>query len=277
MPNEKVIKLFVKIFKRIKKKSYRSIRGILAYHGVSQRREKNCVEIGKFISHLNYFNENFKILKLSELLDKVKLGEKDWGNYVAITFDDAYENFYLNAYPELIKRSIPATIFVPAGRVGGFNSWDYIDRGNFSRLNIMNYDELKRLDRKLIEIGSHSFTHRKLVYLTKEELEEEISGSKTILETELGMKIDKFAYPYGELFHFDDRAVKALMAAGFLYAFTTHFGRNINMADSYRINRIVIWDDDDIYDIRDKLSGYYDWMAEKERIAYSVRRMLKIK
>jgi hypothetical protein len=56
---------------------------------------------------------------------------------------------------------------------------------------------------------------------------------------------------------------------------TTHFGRRSEGRDLYRLKRISIWDDDEVEDISDKLSGYYDWLGPKEKLAYYIGRVLR--
>src|SRR5712692_9020835 len=43
---------------------------------------------------------------------------------VVLTFDDGFDNFARVAFPELQARGWTATVFLPAGKVGGTNDWD---------------------------------------------------------------------------------------------------------------------------------------------------------
>jgi peptidoglycan/xylan/chitin deacetylase (PgdA/CDA1 family) len=269
------IKNISKLFEKIYKPKPEWIAAILTYHGVNERQAKGCLPLRKFVAHLDFLSEAFNIVKLSELVEILRRGKRDKEKYVAITFDDAYDNFYHYAYPELRKRKIPATQFVPTAFVGGFNSWDYKQGKDNPFLKIMKWEELRRLDTNLIEVGSHGHSHKHMADLKEEELKVEIVKSKEILELELNSQVDSFAYPYGELFSFDERAVRILKESGYRYAFTTHFGRSSSCSDLYRLKRISIWEDDEIQDIKAKLLGYYDWLGPKERIAFLIRQFLK--
>lgn len=273
--NKYVIKKISALQKYLSKPSREGIKAILAYHGVSIKEKKNCVSLKKFISHLDYLNNFFEIIKLSELIDLINLNTIDGRNHVAITFDDAYQNFWQYAYPELKRRNIPAALFVPVGFVGLYNAWDFDNRHVNGYLKIMNWEELQKVDINLIEIGSHGYNHKRLAQLRDNELEIEIRKTKEILEYKLKYTIEGFAYPYGELFNLDERAIRILIDSGYGYGLTTHFGRRNEGMDLYRLNRISIWDDDEIGDISDKLSGYYDWLGPKEKFAYYIRRILK--
>jgi peptidoglycan/xylan/chitin deacetylase (PgdA/CDA1 family) len=270
-----LIKKISAIQKYLVKPSRQNIKAVLTYHGICINVKRNCVPLKRFIEHLDYLSNQFEIIKLSELIENIQKNSDAGGNLIALTFDDAYQNFKEYAYPELRKRSIPAALFVPAGFVGLINEWDCDHPNHENCLKIMNWDELRELDLNLIEIGSHGFSHKKMAKLKDIELDMEIRRSKEILEYELRRKIEGFAFPYGELFNLEDRAIRILKDAGYKYALTTHYGRRIDGKDLYRLKRVSIWDHDEIEDIANKLSGYYDWLGPKEKIAYYMRKYLK--
>jgi len=60
------------------------------------------------------------------------------------------------------------------------------------------WDELRRLDHKVIEIGSHSWSHTILRDLPEERLEQEIRVSRLALEEHLGSPVVSFCYPNGD-------------------------------------------------------------------------------
>ncbi len=60
------------------------------------------------------------------------------------------------------------------------------------------WDELQRLDRKLVEIGSHSWSHTILRDLPEGRLDQEIRDSRLALEQHLGYQVVSFCYPNGD-------------------------------------------------------------------------------
>lgn len=73
--------------------------------------------------------------------------------------------------------------------------------------DIMNWDDLRSLDRDLITIGSHTLSHPILTTLSAEEIESEILESRRCLEQRLQRKVDFFCYPNGA---YDKRAYQSV-------------------------------------------------------------------
>jgi peptidoglycan/xylan/chitin deacetylase (PgdA/CDA1 family) len=67
------------------------------------------------------------------------------------------------------------------------------------------------------ELAAHTIHHLDLTELGPEELEEEVAGSRKILQREYMVPVDNFCYPAGQ---FDETVVEAVEAAGFTGATT---------------------------------------------------------
>jgi peptidoglycan/xylan/chitin deacetylase (PgdA/CDA1 family) len=67
------------------------------------------------------------------------------------------------------------------------------------------------------ELAAHTIHHLDLTELGPEELEEEVAGSRKILQREYEVPVDNFCYPAGR---FDETVVEAVEAAGFTGATT---------------------------------------------------------
>lgn len=65
------------------------------------------------------------------------------------------------------------------------------------RFGLMDWEELARLDRTLIAIGSHTHTHVNLPHVDDERLDAELATSKAVLRDKLGCDARHFAYPDG--------------------------------------------------------------------------------
>jgi len=124
---------------------------------------------------------------------------------VALTFDDGYEDFYTDAFPILKKLGVKATLYVIA---------DYIGHPAY-----VSESQLREIaDSGLVEIGSHTLDHSHLLRLSLERAQQEIMDSKRKLQDTFNIKVETFAYPYGE---FNDQVISDVIGAGYTAAVST--------------------------------------------------------
>lgn len=90
-----------------------------------------------------------------------------------------------------------------------------------------------------MEIGAHTRTHPVLSQLGDEEIYDEVSGSLQALEKELSERPALFAYPYGGVADFDDRAVQACAQSGVRGAVTLSW-RDPRTCEALRLGRDMI-------------------------------------
>lgn len=74
-------------------------------------------------------------------------------------------------------------------------------------LDLATWDELRRLDPAIVEIGSHTLTHPILSSLDAKRSESEVRDSRAAIEREIGRPADLFCYPNGD---FDEKALDAV-------------------------------------------------------------------
>jgi peptidoglycan/xylan/chitin deacetylase (PgdA/CDA1 family) len=107
------------------------------------------------------------------------------------------------------------------------------------RFGLMDWTELAKLDRSLITIGSHTYTHVDLPRVDDARLEHELAASQTVLREMLGCDARHFAYPNGS---HDDRTAAAV-ARHFDSGVTTEPRAGGPASDRYRLPRVHIqWD-----------------------------------
>lgn len=154
-------------------------------------------------------------------------GDPIVSNAVCLTFDDAYFDFYHYVFPLLKKFNLKALLAVPSAYI-----LDETDIASEHRLSLKHheiyegdnyrmyapfctYAELREMVRSgHVMVASHSMNH---VNLSEEgvDLEQEIFGSKVVLEEKLGFRVDSFVLPYGK---YNDAAV-ALASEHYPYVF----------------------------------------------------------
>jgi peptidoglycan/xylan/chitin deacetylase (PgdA/CDA1 family) len=117
-------------------------------------------------------------------------------------------------------------------------------------------EQIKEMIASGIDIGSHTRTEAYLPDLMVERQWNEIQASKAILEENLGITVDYFAYPIGG---FSDEIKKIVQESGYKAACTTNRGYDRFNKDVFELNRIRFSDKDIRQDYMwIKLSGYYN-------------------
>jgi len=190
---------------------------VLIYHHVSNSMPASTsISPEHFIAHMDYLEKNnFKVVPLIELTEKLKKGDALPDKTVAITFDDSYADVYTSAYPILKKRGWPFTFFVNTQAVG-------------SGKLFVTWDQLRDMAKHGVTIANHTTKHDHLVRLQKNETQDawsarilaDINTAQKKIETEIGSAPKLFAYPYGE---YNAAAKKILKDLGY-FAFTQQAG-----------------------------------------------------
>jgi len=98
----------------------------------------------------------------------------------------------------------------------GINGTFYVSPRNRERL-VIGQNDLWEISRHF-EIGAHTLTHNRLDILNNADLEQEIKGSKTLLEDRISKSVNMFCYPKGM---FNARLRQAVIDADFIGARTT--------------------------------------------------------
>ena len=99
---------------------------VLSYHRVVRDFDKSVshsippmlVSASTFERHLDWIGQHYSLVSLDELavmLDQPNSARKP---IAAITFDDGYQDVYRNAFPILVRKGIPAAVFVVTDLVG---------------------------------------------------------------------------------------------------------------------------------------------------------------
>lgn len=168
---------------------------VLLYHHVSDTTPKSTsISPAQFDAQMDYLERNnFTIVPLLELTEKLRKGENLPDKTVAITFDDSYVSVYQSAFPRLKKRGWPFTFFVNTDSVGAgklFVSWD----------------QLREMSRHGVTIANHTTRHNHLPRREKSEslaqwrlrIAAEIKSAQEKIAQEIGSAPKILAYPYGE-------------------------------------------------------------------------------
>lgn len=206
---------------------------ILAFHSISNRFELSITRntVNGFEDILDYFKqEEFEICDLSEINEH---------NQIALTFDDGWQDFYDNAFPLLKERGYSATVFLISDYVGKKSNWDYQSKQHLS------WETIREMSEHGIEFGSHSRSHVDLRSLDNKALNDELLGSKKVIEDKLGKPVRYFSYPFGR---YNERVTEAAAKAGYQSAYSLSTG-----FDDFSIARHAAYLYDTPYSIYQKI------------------------
>jgi peptidoglycan/xylan/chitin deacetylase (PgdA/CDA1 family) len=181
---------------------------ILAYHNISNDNLDLCTVAPSFFqSEMEWLAEQgYMGISLKEFYKDIE--QKD---VFVLTFDDGYKDFFNTAIPILDKFNFKATIFIVSKLIGDICYW----RTKRMQPRLLDWDEIHSIINMGHEIGSHGLYHRNYLHLSKEELEQEIAGSKKLIEKKLGIPIVSFSYPWSR---YNDRILEAVKKANYEYA-----------------------------------------------------------
>jgi peptidoglycan/xylan/chitin deacetylase (PgdA/CDA1 family) len=159
---------------------------ILLYHqiAVSQTNSRYYTSPEKFDAQMKLLHDwGYSSITTELLVKAIKEGADLPLHPVLITFDDGDLNVYTAAFPIMQKYGFTGVLYIVGNYVGipGY----------------MNTDQIKEMAAAGWEVGSHSMSHLDLKSLDEQRQRYEIVMSREILESELGVPVLTFAYPYG--------------------------------------------------------------------------------
>lgn len=135
---------------------------------------------------------------------------------LALTFDDAYDNFYDHALPVLHSHGFPATVYAISGCVGRRAEWFAKDRGR-PIPGLMSAARLREIQAAGMTVGSHTVSHARLAEIDPRAQRAELADSKTALEDMLGAEVRHLCYPFGS---FNRASIVAATEVGYASATT---------------------------------------------------------
>ncbi|MFT7589431.1 MAG: peptidoglycan/xylan/chitin deacetylase (PgdA/CDA1 family) [Limisphaerales bacterium] len=186
----------------------------------------------QFEKDLDFFLAHFEPVSLSDLLESKPSKVKP---RIHLTFDDGLRQVYDTALPLLLKKGIPATVFLnsafidnqglmyrykaallqgknPSNNYLGYN-YDQEEILDTQALNsglsfkkfleeykpYLTTSQIKSMAEQGITFGAHSATHPVFQNLTAEDQIQQVLIDKTALEQKLDLSINCFAFPFSDL------------------------------------------------------------------------------
>jgi len=179
---------------------------VLMFHQVNDDTEK-WIDSGVCITQKSFETLIDRLVNMNyEFISSSQVGNSNFKDKIVVTFDDVFKDAFQNAFPYLIKRRIPFTVFVSEALVD-------------SELYISSEDIVFLRECDLCTIGYHANHHTFL--RDKSENALLIETDTTAFEKKYGLKIEYFAYPYGSIYAVGKKAIRTVEKAGYKAAFST--------------------------------------------------------
>ncbi|MEX0933935.1 MAG: polysaccharide deacetylase family protein [Candidatus Paceibacterota bacterium] len=204
---------------------------VLMYHGVEDSGWKYSVRADDFKKQLRYIVEHYEVVPLRDIVAYVREKKELPGNAVALTFDDGYEDFYTNVFPQLRIHNVPATVFLTT------NLEKKTKLGNLPRLTWRECKEMYESGLVSFEVHGREHLNLKEISDDDEKIKSEILGCAKDIETNIGAKPRYIAYASG---HKNQKVINFVRNNGFEAGFSINEGLIRKVDDSYIIRRTQV-------------------------------------
>ncbi|WJG09334.1 polysaccharide deacetylase family protein [Aliiglaciecola sp. LCG003] len=164
---------------------------ILMYHHVSEDTPPSTTISPKmFEQHMAYLQQHHTVVALSSLVNSIRNKQPLPENAVAITFDDGYENIFLNAHPILKRYGFTYTVFINP---------PLIDTQNYQ----LSWQQVAQMQQQGASFANHTSHHNHLLQGSQTQgwlarSLEDIESAEHLLQQKTGESLKYLAYPFGE-------------------------------------------------------------------------------
>jgi peptidoglycan/xylan/chitin deacetylase (PgdA/CDA1 family) len=189
---------------------------VLTFHSICPMRSPVAFDAGLFGRLMTRLaSAGWKTVRAGEAVAFARGQPASPPRSFVITFDDGYASVLREAAPILAAHRFRAILFVSTGLVG--RSPIFAGDGLCPNEPALTWAGLRELVESGFEIGSHACAHRRLTTLSDDDLERELTESRSELESRLGVAVRFHAYPFGAV----DSRVAAACARVYEGAFGT--------------------------------------------------------
>jgi len=250
--------------------------GILLYHRVTAvpgglERPTMNVTPDRFASQLEHLlDTGYRFLPLSAVVSGAQAGQPLPARPAVLTFDDGYLNVHRSVWPVLRRLEVPATVFVTTAFLDSQAPFPFDDWGRRRWRQAppvawqpLSWAQCREMERSgLVEIGSHTHTHRNLRG-RPEEFAADLETSLRLLERHLGPGPRTFSFPFGSVRHgfAGPELMEAARACGVSCALTTEIELADPQASQFGWGRLEVGERDSGAVVTAKLNGRYAWMG----------------
>ena len=239
------------------------------------------------VNRINYFKgllvnliKEYNFLNPDDFVSFIKGDSNLDKNYNMLTFDDGFYSNYSFAKEVLGPLGIKAIFFIPTGFIDS-NSKDthkefirqnlyegqYPSNFDTDEMKPMTWENLSELVNMGHTIGAHTKNHLRLSEINEDNLlKEEIIASGDRIEKMLRIKVEHFAFPFGDIGSIDKKALE-LARTRYKYIYSGVRGRNSYGTNPFAIRREAL-DIGDSYEYNRFIAGgglsFYYWKSRRQ-------------
>ena len=217
---------------------------ILLYHriGISPINSQYYVPPAQFETQMQLLHDwEYTVIPLDLLVKAIKEGASLPPRPVIITFDDGDISVYTTALPIMQAYGYTGVAYI----VGNYMGTD----------GYMSADQIKELVATGWEVGSHSRSHRDLTQLDPAVQREEIVAAREVLQEQIGVPVDSFAYPFGII---NNAAVDFVHFAGYTSAMGLGYTNDQGKSNLFWLQRRDVKSS---YDLR-QFAAFLPWQGD---------------
>ena len=220
--------------------STNKIRGrFIYYHSVHDSLPRS-MRPDVFRQHLRVLTDlGVDLVTQQQALSRMQSGVTNW---VAVGFDDGYEDNHRVVMPLLQEYGVKATFYVVAGQVAVENRIPDPGYQFYEGYRMLNANQLREMSAEGHEVASHGLQHELAtdVFALGRDLQQEMRQSREILSEYSGQSIVSHSYPNGQRGAFSSSTREVIKRAGFTSSATTLWGRVLPGSDPWLLPRCEI-------------------------------------
>ena len=189
-------------------------------------RKDLSVAPARFESHLKYLvSAGYQVVTLDDLLYALTQGRPLPPKPVILTFDDGYEDNYLNAFPLLQKYGMAGHFFIIS---------DFVNAG---RPGYMTWKQIEEMAAAGQLFGSHSRDHPALGGKSVDYLVWQALGGVEALQEHLGHHPPWVSYPSGS---YDQQVIDVYRSASYWGGLSSEQGATHTLDDIFHLRRVRV-------------------------------------
>jgi len=234
-------------------------RVILIYHTLGATAP--AVSVSAFREQLGWLVAHAELVSLAQLLDE----PGSTGLRVALTFDDGYASLHDEVAPILQQYGASATVYLNTGHIGEQQRQaSDPHQGHYPGQQFLLWSEVQALHKARWCIGSHGVAHLDLTRAEPAVAAGELRASKAAIEARLQVPCEHFAYTWGR---YTARLQQEVRSAGYRSAVSALHGPVRAASDPFALPRIDVRTEYELSDFIAAVSGRWDWLGCKQRLA----------